>query len=362
MASEAPPLERLVALGRALREEGVPVGADRVCAFVEAASLTAPEEVYWAGRATLICRHEHIELYDRAYRRVFGAPSAARLLPPPPVVTVRASAAALAEGEVDEDARPGGAPASAVEVLRRRTFASLTDEELDSVAELARALRVALPARRTRRRTAAARGDLDLRRTLRRTLRAGGDAAPPALRDRRLRPRRLALVLDVSGSMEAHARGLLVVAAALVREQRAWEAFCFGTRLTRLTPTLLADDPREALRRSAETASDWGGGTRIGDALKTFLDRHGQSRVARGAVVVICSDGLDVGDPEILAREMERLGRIAHRIVWLNPLKEHPEYQPLARGMRAALPHVDLFASGASLEDLARVAAALPRL
>jgi len=221
---------------------------------------------------------------------------------------------------------------------------------------------VRLPLRRTRRAVPARRGAPDLRRTLRRALRTGGDALQPSFRRRRRRPRRLVLLLDVSGSMEAYARALVVLAYALLRRDSAWEAFCFGTRLTRLTPALACHDPQEALAAAAGRATDWGGGTRIGESLKTFLDRHGQGRLARGAVVVICSDGLDVGDPELLERQMERLHLVAHRVVWLNPLKSHSEFRPLARGMQAALPHVDLFASGHSVESVVAVARSLARL
>jgi uncharacterized protein with von Willebrand factor type A (vWA) domain len=167
------------------------------------------------------------------------------------------------------------------------------------------------------------------------------------------------LLLDVSGSMADYSRALLFFAHAALRADRRWEAFCFGTRLTRVTGALATRDPDAALERAAAEVVDWEGGTRIGESLKTFLDEFGHSGMARGSVVVICSDGLDVGDPELLAGQMARLARLAHRVVWLNPLKEDPAYEPLARGMQAALPSIDLFASGHDFESLEAVSAAL---
>jgi uncharacterized protein with von Willebrand factor type A (vWA) domain len=196
-----------------------------------------------------------------------------------------------------------------------------------------------------------------VRRTLRRSLRTGGEPLERAWRDRRLRRRRVIFILDVSGSMAAYSRGLLVFAHAALRADANWETFCFGTRLTRITRSLAKSDPDTALTRAAEEVDDWDGGTRIGDSLKAFLDRFGHSGLARGALIVICSDGLDVGDPAMLDEQMQRVSRLAHRVIWLNPLQEQTGYQPIARGMAAALPHVDAFRSGhnlASLEALAR--------
>jgi uncharacterized protein len=222
-------------------------------------------------------------------------------------------------------------------------------------------LRLVAPPRLTRRRRASASGELDLRRTVRRALRTGGDPARILRRARRRRPRRFVLLLDVSGSMSAYSRALLVFAHAALRVDPRWEAFCFGTRLTRVTRALGGSDPDEALRRATADVVDWDGGTRIGESLKAFLDGFGHGGLARGAVVVVCSDGLDTGDPALLGEQMARLARLAHTTVWLNPLREDPRYEPLARGMAAALPHVDVFASGhnlASLEELgARLAA-----
>lgn len=325
-------LARLVAFARALRQEGLRVGPGRVVDFCRAAALLGPADLYWAGRLTLVSRPEDLPLYDRVFLGAFEEePPRSRI--------------ALVEEEV--------ALASPRELLRTKSFAELSDEELAEVAELMKSLRLSVPARRTRRREPARAGSPDLRRTIRRSFRTGGEPIERVMRRRRRRRRRLVLLLDVSGSMADYSRALVLFAHAALRSDTRWEAFCFGTRLTRITRALASSDTHEALRRAAEEVVDWNGGTRIGESLASLA----RSGVARGAVVVVCSDGLDVGDPELLRDEMARLSRLAYRVLWLNPLKEDPAYEPLARGMRAALPHVDVFLSGhnlASLEALGR--------
>jgi uncharacterized protein with von Willebrand factor type A (vWA) domain len=323
-------VERLVAFARALRDEGLAAGPGRVVEFCRAAAELPPEELYWAGRLTLVARPEEIPVYDRVFRGV--------LEEEPPVRSVT-----VVEEEV--------ALASRKELLRTKSFAELTREELVELAELMRQLRLSVPSRRTRRRQPAQRGDPDLRRTLRRSFRTGGEPVERAWRARRRRRRRLVLLLDVSGSMADYSRALVLFARAALQADTRWEAFCFGTRLTRVTRALAVADAREALRRAAEEVVDWNGGTRIGDAVRALT----RTNVVRGSVVLICSDGLDVGEPEVLRAEMARLARLAHRVVWLNPLKEDPAYEPLARGMQAALPYVDVFLSGHNLASLEAV-------
>jgi uncharacterized protein len=177
-----------------------------------------------------------------------------------------------------------------------------------------------------------------------------------------VQPRRLVLLLDVSGSMADYSRALVMFAHAALRVNPRWEAFCFGTRLTRVTRALRTAGHDEAFRQAAAQVVDWDGGTRIGESLKRFLDDFGHGGMARGAVVVLCSDGLEVGDPDLLGDQMARLSRLAHRVVWLNPLQEDPAYEPLARGMKAALPFVDDFAGGHNLASLEAVADRLARL
>jgi uncharacterized protein with von Willebrand factor type A (vWA) domain len=338
----------LTLFGRALRENGLDVGTGRIADFCRAAALLSPGDLYFAGLATLVGRAEDIAAYDAVFRRFFGPSSAPDRSP------MRVRVRAEAKREVGL--------ASAEESLRQKSFADCSPEELVRLGELMAGIELAVPERRTRRRVSARAGTPDLRRTLRRSFRTGGEPLEQTFRGRRRRRRRLILFLDVSGSMDAHARALVLFAHAALRARRDWEAFCFGTRLTRVTGALEGSDPDEALRRAAEEVLDWSGGTRIGESLERFLSGWGHGGLARGAVVVICSDGLEVGDPAHLAEQMAHLRRLAHRIVWLNPLKEDPAYEPLARGMKAALPHVDLFASGHSLASLEEVGAALARL
>jgi len=333
-------VERLVGFTRALRDEGLAVGPGRALEFCRAAALLPATELYWAGRLTLVSRADEIPVYDRVFRGVFEEE--------PPRARVR-----VVREEV--------ALASRQELLRTKSFAELTREELAEVAALMSRLRLTVPLRRTRRRERARAGAPDLGRTLRRSFRTGGEPVERVWRGRRRRQRRLVLLLDVSGSMADYSRALVMFAHAALRADRRWEAFCFGTRLTRVTKALRTADHDEALRCAAAEVVDWDGGTRIGESLKRFLDDFGHSGMARGAVVVFCSDGLEVGDPEMLAEQMARLSRLAYRVVWLNPLQEDPAYEPLARGMHAALPYVDDFAGGHNLASLEAVADRLTR-
>jgi uncharacterized protein with von Willebrand factor type A (vWA) domain len=275
------------------------------------------------------------------------------------------AAASWRRAEDDDEPAPGEESAirlvaSAVEVLRSKSFADLTAEERARVARLIRDLTVRVPVERTRRTRAATKGPtFDVRRTLRRSLRTHGEPFERAWRDRRTRSRPLVLILDVSGSMAPYARALLQFAFAGIAAGRRVEVFCFGTRLTRVTRLLRTKDPDRAFHEIGRAVADWEGGTRIGESLKSLLDAWSQRAALRGAVVVLCSDGLERGDPEVLRAQMARLRRLAHRVVWANPLKGSPRYEPLARGMAAALPSVDVFLSGHNLESLERLADAV---
>jgi uncharacterized protein with von Willebrand factor type A (vWA) domain len=250
---------------------------------------------------------------------------------------------------------------SATEVLRHKDFAACTPAELAQLQRLLPTLRRGGATRRSRRPVAARRGSPDLRRTVRRALRSGGDPVALLRRGPGERPRRLVLLVDVSGSMAAYARTLVRFAHATAVGRRRVEVFTLGTRLTRLTRELATHDPDVALERAGRAVPDWSGGTRLGESLKRFNDEWGVRGLARGAVVVVLSDGWDRGDPAVLGRELARLRRVAHRIVWVNPLKAAPGYQPLAGGMAAALPHVDSFLEGHSLAALEELAADLER-
>jgi len=331
MANE---VARLVTFARTLRDEGLPVGPGRVTDFCRAAATLPPTDLYWAGRLTLVSRPEEIAVYDRVFRGAFEEK--------PRRVHVDV---------VQEEA----ALASPQELLRTKSFARLTEDELSEVAGLMKRLPLMVPTRRTRRRQPARAGMPDLRRTLRGSFRTGGEPLERAWRARRRRQRRLVLLLDVSGSMADYSRALVLFAHAALRADTRWEAYCFGTRLTNVTRALSRVDTDEALRRAAEEVVDWNGGTRIGESVAALL----RTGAPRGALVVICSDGLDVGEPEVLREQMIRLSRLAYRVMWLNPLKEDPAYEPLARGMHAALPYVDSFLSGHNLASLEAVGRAL---
>lgn len=346
----AEPLERLVEFGRALRTAGLPVGTGRIESFCRAAALVDAADLYWAGRTTLVAGPDDIEIYDRVFRASFDdVPE-----PPPPPRTRNVPAPDVTIGGdagVDDATAAAPAAASAIELLRHKSFARCSQDDLEQLAELMARMRLEPPVRHARRRRPARVGSFDVRRTLRRSFRTGGEPFERARRDRRRVPRRVVLLLDVSGSMSDYSRGLLMFAHAAIRSNARWEAFCFGTRLTKLTAALAARDPNEALRSAADEVVDWNAGTRIGESLARLLRAH--ANTVRGAVVVVCSDGLDVGDPVLLAEQMARLSRLAHSVVWLNPLQESPRYEPLARGMRAALPHIDVFAPGHNLASLA---------
>jgi len=362
---------RLALLVASLRAAGVRVGvgellgAHRALSAIDAADRAA---AYFALRATLCSRHEDLAAFDAAFVECFGTPVAAGPAPPAlgDVASLVLPSVAVAGPElpVDHPVEAEVVPAawSDVELLRDKDFAAYSADERRRARRVMRRLASSAPVRPSRRtRPARRRGAPphaarpDLRRTLRASLRTQGDPLERHWREPGSRPRPLVLVCDVSGSMEPYARMLLAYMQACVAARRRVEAFVFGTRLTRVTAELRGRDPDRALERAAHAARDWSGGTRIGEALATLNREHGR-RLGRAAVVVLLSDGWDRGDPGQLEREMARLARCAHRLIWLNPLKAHPDYEPLARGMQAALPHVDHFLAANSLRSLEELA------
>jgi uncharacterized protein with von Willebrand factor type A (vWA) domain len=354
-------LDLLLGFGTELRREGLPVGTGQVLEFARAASQLSPGDYYWIGRATLVTRHADIRTYDLSFDRYWKFQQGHPVTTKEIIEKVKSVADddGLDGSEKGRETQPDSHRASRLELLREKSFSKLSHDEFEELATLMARLRLMVPARRTRRRTRARRGDPDVRRTLRRSFRTGGEPLERIYRDRRLRRRRVIFILDVSSSMSSYSRGLLLFAHAALRADERWEAFCFSTRLTRITKALARTDPDVALDRASAEVDDWDGGTRIGDSLRQFMREYGHGGLARGAIVVVCSDGLDVGEPEILKEQMERLSRLAHRVIWLNPLQEQQGYQPLARGMAAALPHVDTFASGHNLASLESLAAQL---
>lgn len=357
---------RIAAFAQALRAKGVPVSPDATVRYARALlelDPADPEDLYWAGRATLIFDPAHFGTYDTVFATFCGDSRAALQARPtfategPPGEVGDALPSPAPDSGRSEGAERGSLQASTKEILREKRFDRLDEDEAAALAEIIRRLIVDTPRRSSRRRTTRRRGSyFDVRTTLRRAVSTGGEPLRPATTGRRLRPRSLVMLLDVSGSMRKYSRFLLQFAHAASRGGVRTEIFCFGTRLTRVSRAVARSDPDKALTEVATIVPDWEGGTRIGASLGTFIDDWGRLGVSRGAVVLICSDGMERGDPETLRREMLRLSRLAYSVVWVNPLKGDPRYLPSARGMAAALPFIDLFLPGhnlASLEDLA---------
>ena len=371
-------------LAARLRAAGVAAGPERAGRFAAAVALARPGavgELYWLARVTLVADQGDLAAFDGVFAEVLAgvrdpaafrgdrpaplAPARSTTRPAPPGGPHRQGALPTPGGALADDAagEPAGeagqeavlAALSPEERLRQKDFAALTEEELAHLRRLTAQMALTPPPRRSRRRVTGGRGRVvDLRATLRRARRSGGEPIAPLRRRRRDRPRRVVLLWDISGSMAPYARAYLQLLRSAVVGARA-EAFVFATRLTRLTPALRRAAPDAALERSGRLAQDWSGGTRLGAAVKAFNDGYGRRGMARGAVVLVLSDGWDTGDPGLLGREMARLHRLAFRVIWVNPRKAAPGFVPLAGGMAAALPHVDVFLSGhhhAALEDV----------
>jgi len=364
----ASPERLVVAFAHVLRRWGLVIPVGRLPLFAEAlgtVGIAERDPVYWAGRATLVHRPEDIAAFDGAFTQFWeGGPPPQRIVARPVTVTVE-----LPADDPDGSPDPSGPDGSdhdevvrysAVETLRTKDFATYTSEDFDAAHRLMAAFR-SLASTRASRRLQPSHGGRqpDLRRTVRRALRTGGEPIRLAWRAPGQQPRRLVLLCDISGSMEPYSRALLRFAHAAVVARGRVEVFALGTRLSRLTRQLASRDPDAALAAATRAVPDWSGGTRLGEGLRRFNDQWGVRGMARGAVVVILSDGWDRGDPEALAEQMARLRRVAHRVVWVNPLKAAPGYAPLARGMAAALPYVDAFVEGHSLAALEHLTAVL---
>lgn len=351
----------LVGFARALRAAGVVVGtgdADVYCAATACLDPTDLVDLYWGGRCTLVTRHVDIPVYDKVFRQYFlgmdvPAAAVAELRAVPSGGTFVVPSVEPGTTEVSQESL--GLVASTVDVSRRRSFAECTPAEMAALRRILARLRLTPPRRRTRRLGPAPSGRvLDLRRMVRAALRTQGEPVSLRWRERRLRPRRLVLLLDVSGSMAEYSRTLLQFAHTTGRSARRVEVFCFGTRLTYLTRALRTRTVSEAMRAAGDQVADWEGGTRIGAAVDTFVRRWARRGMSRGATVVICSDGLDRGDPALLASAMARLSRLSYRIVWLNP---HGTARSVA--MMAAEEYVDAVLPAATLADFARLLPAL---
>lgn len=355
-----------------LRGSGLDVPVTRSMSFVEALSaldVTDADQVFWAGRATLTSDPEHPEIHDAAFTVFWGRlhrPQSELLPAPEPELTLATDEDDEDSGDDDGDTVEEEGPVvqvrwSAVEVLRAKDFTECTDEELEQLHQLMAEMRWTSQTRPSRRLRPTKRQTRrpDLGATVRQALTTGGEPIRRSFRETDRRPRRLVLLVDVSGSMEGYARAMLRFAHAAVVARARVEAFTIGTRLTRITRELQSRDPDAALEAAGASVHDWSGGTRLGETLRQFNDEWGVRGLARGANVVILSDGWDRGEADDLGAQMERLHRVTHQLIWVNPLKYTPGYAPLAKGMAAALPHVDEFVEGHAYESLERLAAVI---
>jgi uncharacterized protein len=360
------PLVGVVGFARALAAAGLPVSADAVETFTRAlrqVDLSEPGQVYWAGRATLCRSPDDIGRYDLVFENWFGPTVLARMpqrgLGAPPASGGQPRRARIAALNATGAADAGGdAPrlrvaADDTEILRHRDIAELTAAERAHLAELIAALHPRAPTRPASRLRPSRRGPVDPRRTLRHMLAAGGEPVRPRHHRKATRPRRVVLLLDVSGSMSPYADALLRFAHVVTRGNPAGtEVFSLGTRMTRLSRALRVRDAELALAAAGRAVPDWAGGTRLGETLRAFLDRWGRRGLARGAVVVIFSDGWERGDPILLAEQMAQLRRLAHAVFWVNPHAGMDGYLPVQSGIAAALPFIDRLLAGHSLATL----------
>jgi hypothetical protein len=374
MNASSPAHKMAVAFARVLRGAGIDVPLDSVIVFVSALSkvgLENRDDVYWTAYATLIRRHEDSQIFDRAFAifwdQLIAIDTATYEQQTESVTLLIDSEDANNDDSnaapVNEDENTITLRFSSIETLREKDFAAYNETELREAEQFMSSLKLAGPPKRSLRlqKTNRKGSRHDIRRTMRAVLQNDGEPIERYWREPSTKLRRLVVLLDISGSMEPYARALLrFMHAAVVGRQRV-EAFTLGTRLTRITRELANRDPDRALARTSAQVSDWSGGTRLGECLQSFNDNWGVGSLARGSIFVILSDGWDRGEPQVLAEQMLRLQRVAYRVIWVNPLKVSPGYAPLARGMAAAMPYIDDFVEGHSLEALRELTAVIAR-
>ena len=374
-SSQAPELtgfdELFVEFGQDLRQHGMVIGSDDVITFLSGISVldaTDLMDVYWAGRATLVRKQDNVALYNQRFQAFFldigeneedhrkvklkSSANAGSTLEVPNVEQGL-------PGEVNEDESKMGYMASVADIARSKAFSECTDEELNRFRRLISMLKVSPPKRRTYRTQPTPKGaNLDMRRMARETMRSLGEPKDLMFMRRKEKLRPIVFILDVSGSMADYSRNLLQLAYSARRANTKVEVFCFGTRLTRITKSIDKRTPDDAMRLAGEAVLDWDGGTRIGESLAKFVQESRRARLGRGAIVVICSDGLDQGEPQVLDKAMQTLSRLAHRVIWVNPHKgDSEEFIPNTLGMIVANPYIDKVYSGhnyKSIEDFAR--------
>jgi len=371
----------LVGFGRALREEGVVVGTGAVLGYCDGMSVLDPTELldlFHAGRATMVQRQIDLAVYNKVFKRYFLADNG----PLQHLLKMKVHLDPEAEtefevlnqpeaGQEKQFDAPTGLMGSNMEVLRHKRFAEMTEEEKAALRKMMQKFKFLPPKRRTRR-TQPTRDGLrpDLRRTIRAAMRRHGEVVDQHWRERRVRRRKVILILDISGSMADYSRALMHFGYAAVRaaagttaSQKLVEVFCFGTRLTRITQEMQKRDPDVAFDAAAKAVFDWEGGTRIGSSLEKFVADWGRRGMCRGAIVVVCSDGLDRGDPQVLGDAMDHLSRLCHKLIWMNPLKgDEEEFQARSVGMLIAKPYIDELLSGHDLASLEKLALVLPKL
>ena len=379
-SSQAPELtgfdELFIEFAQDLRFHGLVVGSDDVITYLSAISvLNASDimDVYWSGRIALVRKKDNIPLYNKRFQAFFldigeNEPDARKVK-----LKSSANAGATLEvpnveqglpGEVIEDETRLGYMASAADISRHKAFADCSDEEINRFRKLISMLKVSPPKRRTYRTQTTPKGKvLDMRRMARETMRSLGEPKDLMYIKRKEKLRSIVFILDVSGSMADYSRNLLQLAYSARRANTKVEVFCFGTRLTRITKSIDKRTPDEAMRLAGESVLDWDGGTRIGDAIAAFVKESRRSRLGRGAIVVICSDGLDQGEPQALDKAMQTLSRLAHKVIWVNPHKgDNEDYKPNTIGMMIADPYIDRIFSGHNFKSIEEFARELSRM
>jgi uncharacterized protein with von Willebrand factor type A (vWA) domain len=379
-SSQAPELtgfdELFIEFAHDLRFHGMVIGSDDVITYLSAISvLDAGDimDVYWSGRVTLVRKKDNVPLYNKRFQAFFldiseNEPDARKVK-----LKSSANAGATLEvpnveqglpGEVIEDETRLGYMASAADISRHKAFAECSDDELNRFRKLISMLKVSPPKRRTYRTQSTPKGKvLDMRRMARETMRSLGEPKDLMFIKRKEKLRSIVFILDVSGSMADYSRNLLQLAYSARRANTKVEVFCFGTRLTRITKSIDKRTPDEAMRLAGESVLDWDGGTRIGDAIAAFVKESRRSRLGRGAIVVICSDGLDQGEPQALDKAMQTLSRLAHKVIWVNPHKgDNEDYKPNTIGMIIADPYIDRIFSGHNFKSIEEFAKELSRM
>ena len=379
-SSQAPELtgfdELFIEFAHDLRFHGMVIGSDDVITYLSAISvLNASDimDVYWSGRIALVRKKDNIPLYNKRFQAFFldiseNEPDARKVK-----LKSSANAGATLEvpnveqglpGEVIEDETRLGYMASAADISRHKAFAECSDEELNRFRKLISMLKVSPPKRRTYRTQSTPKGKvLDMRRMARETMRSLGEPKDLMYIKRKEKLRSIVFILDVSGSMADYSRNLLQLAYSARRANTKVEVFCFGTRLTRITKSIDKRTPDEAMRLAGESVLDWDGGTRIGDSIAAFVKESRRSRLGRGAIVVVCSDGLDQGEPQTLDKAMQTLSRLAHKVIWVNPHKgDNEDYKPNTIGMIIADPYIDRIFSGHNFKSIEEFARELSRM